>query len=164
MFEDFDVIDFRIMSSKDKSSKRWNNWSRAYEYEFVLGLIDKEKPKTIHNTASGGQMKCHQDFVKSLEERCEFVHNSDMFVESNKFSNYFQYDIRTVPDKKMKYDIVICISTLEHIDGDKKQVLLNLSRQLGDEGMLIITFDIPNQNSDEIAEGFGDDYKCPNKI
>jgi SAM-dependent methyltransferase len=72
------------------------------------------------------------------------------------------YDITKPPSDDMvqKYDIVVCISTLEEVRADHVGAFNNLYRQLKPGGHLIITFDLPGLQLDKFEKMFGLKLSC----
>jgi SAM-dependent methyltransferase len=154
IMENIDVIDFRFAEATDKFNVKYEAWSRIYEYEYVLDFIKwnmykgMEKPK-IHNTSWGFE-GVHVIFRDDLDLIGECVHSD--IVHSNQRETYF-YDITT--ENKVfenKFDFVLNVSTIEHLNIAKERVLAiqNLFKQVKNGGYLILTFDYPRVNLLEI--------------
>lgn len=147
-------IDFRFIDINDIHEKKWNNWSRNYEWQQVIERIKILKPNSIHNTACGGMDSndcLHLSFCRELTNIVPDTIHSDIWGDTNideytpknkpDGDNYIYYDIYT--KNVNKFDMVICISVLEHLKNNIEEVLMNLFDQLNNGGTLILTFDYP---------------------
>jgi len=143
----FNIKTFKLLSPTDTYDKDYINWSRPYEYKYVLDIIKDFPNASVHNTCCGfGPI--HKDFHDKLVAICPNTVNSDLFIRdlNPTFKNFFQYDLCNPLNDK--FNIVLCISTLEEIiQATKKQndvdnILNNLLNQLTIGGRLIITCDI----------------------
>ena len=136
----FKVNEFRFLTTQDKSNTKRTARSRAYEYERVLDKVKEYWPITIHNVACW-LWQIHIQFANELW----WVNSDD---ESRKEwddrpNNYKVYNI--LDKSSLKYDCVVCVSTLEHIQGDKMMLAFeNLLDQVNDWWHLLLTFDYPN--------------------
>jgi len=147
----------RFLSADDVCDLTVKNWSRAYEYPLVLTRINEiltgtnELYPMIHNTACGGMYPVHCDFIQKLIniDSKYVVVNSDIWsieqIEKwglNPYQiNYRKHDIcKRWHD--LKFDVVLCISTLEHLNSEKIGLAFkSLYYQLNPDGHMIITYD-----------------------
>lgn len=140
----FEIIDYRFAITSDKyDDKYFANWSRPYEYKYVMDFIlaHKSGDITIHNTACGGHHDIHNIFRDELDKIGTCVH-SDLVRTGNKEIQY--YDIRNKHlGFKNTFDFVLNISTIEHVDSDKIKIIENLFSQVKSGGYLVMTFDFP---------------------
>jgi len=161
----FKVVDFRFASKDDAYEERFvlpNMWSRPYEYKYVYDFINGVKHKDlsvpkIHNSSWGFE-GVHVTFRDMLDEIGECVHSD--IVES-KFRDTFYYDITTEnKDFENKFDFVVNVSTIEHIPNkeDRIKAIESLFKQVKVNGYLILTFDYPRVNLDEIQKLIN--YEC----
>ena len=67
----------------------------------------------------------------------------------NLINNFFPADIRYLPFDKSTFDIVYCISVLEHTN-DFDIIIQEFKRILKPNGLCIVTFDISIDGSDDI--------------
>ncbi len=138
------INEFRFLGPDEPFiDRRFLNWSRCYEWGYVLGEVKKLSPCKIHNTCCGPS-SIHKQFHDALVSINADVVNSDLFeTQTNKdFKNFIKYDL--LFKNPSKYDLVLCISTLEEIKGKTKQVFDNLLDQVNSGGRLIITCDYPD--------------------
>jgi hypothetical protein len=147
------INEFRFIR-KDESfiDQRFVNWSRCYEWGYSLDVIKQYNNSKIHNTCCGPS-EIHKQFHDSILEINQNVVNSDLIsTETNlQFKNFKEYDF--LNEENEKYDIVLCISTLEDVGSDNiPKAFNNLLNQLNDKGRLIITCDYP-MVSIELLEG-----------
>lgn len=152
------ILDYKIIKSefitKDYAlDYKYVHWSRIYEWKYVIDFIKNNNIKSIHNTACGGlnTVSClHLTFCKDLDSLCKNTIHSDLWgngypgTDINPNVNHFiTYDITKPYDKK--FDLVLNISTLEHLTKDKiKESVQNLINQVNKGGYLILTFDYPD--------------------
>lgn len=155
------IISYRFLSAEDAFDLTAKNWSRAYEYTIALERVSAfisqsviASPR-IHNTACGGMYPVHRQFIDRLEYNIfsiimhSDIHSFLQFAEwglDTDVIDYVPYDIRQAW-QYLKFDIVLCISTLEHLKPEDVPVAFkNLYDQLNPGGRLIITFDHPDIN------------------
>jgi len=149
----FKILDFSFFDRLDLCDKKWKEWSRCYEYPYVLRLINGNGYKKIHNTACGGMLETHRMFIEELINIGFDVTNSD--VSYYNVPNFVNYDVRERrPDLSGRFDAVLCISSLEHINENHVIIIDNLLDQVKDGGVLIITFDYPDVNLKQLEEYF----------
>ena len=139
------IIDFSYMSTKDKSDKKRTERSRVYEYQFVLDFVkeqfSKQRNLSIHNTWCWW-WKVHLDFAKELEKHATIVINSDIDTIRWEWKpdHYAIYNILEKPN--FPADIVLCISTLEHLE-NRKLAIENLLEWVNVWWYLVVTLDSP---------------------
>lgn len=169
----YKFIDFRFIDCNDLHNTRWNNWSRNYEWEYVIKRIKDLNINSIHNTACGGmnESDClHLTFCNELIKIVPETINSDIWGDSvqNEYTpkikpnnnNFIYYNLYNKYDNK--FDMVLCISVLEHLHGNIKEVFMNLWEQVKEGGTLILTFDYPIVDLKLIEEIVG--KKCINTL
>jgi hypothetical protein len=149
MNNNFQVLTFRKINLSDISDDVFNDgesWSRVYEYPLVINKIKKYyKDNTdiiIHNS-SWGFKGIHVTFKNYLDNIYPNTIHSD--IRASNLQNTTVYDITKEPSNELKnkFDVVINISTLEEVDFDHLQSFKNLLDQVKQNGLLIITFDLP---------------------
>ena len=139
----FKVLEFRLFDSSDSRDERWEEWSRVYEYEFILEKV-KKLSKTaqisIHNTCWGYQ-GIHLKFKDELESKYSQVTNSDML--SSALPNTQVYDLRKSPKKEWRerFDFVVNVSTIEEIESSHLKIIKHLLYMVKPGGYLLVTFD-----------------------
>ena len=140
-------IELRKMTIGDTKDTDFVNWSRPYEYGYVLDeLKDEDIGSTVHNTACGNE-PIHLLFQEKLNDLGLKVTNSDAFIKDENSGRIVKYDIREKCDNK--YDVVLCISTLEHLCRDEREkAFLNLLDST--KKRLIITMDCPDVSVSEV--------------
>lgn len=147
-----DVTEFAFFDVADPhDAKRWSNWSRCYEYEWVLRKLGEwTGGRRLHNTACG-TWPLHRAFAAELDKSWDVVH-SDIVIDS-------RYDItKRCPEN---FDVVLSISTLEHMSAaDQALALKNLTDQILSYGLLLMTFDVPPADLGLVESFFG--AKCRN--
>jgi len=163
----FKVIDFRFASTNDAHDEKYelpNMWSRPYEYKYVYDkinwykLLDFSVPE-IHNTSWGFE-GVHVMFRDSLDELGNCIHSD---IVNSEYRTTYYYDITTEnKDFENKFDFVINVSTIEHLDTstDRINAIENLFKQVKVNGYLILTFDYPRVNLNEIETLINE--KCVN--
>ena len=143
------VIEFSYFDISDPHDvKRWPNYSRCYEYEWILSrLAEWPGGRRLHNTACG-TWPLHKSFARALND-WDAVHTD---IQGN-----HKYDITTKCSEN--FDVVLCISTLEHLSRERQALALKyLTDQLLSFGLLLCTFDAPPADLKLIEEYFG--AKC----
>lgn len=136
------------------------HWSRPYEYGFILDRVQKFNPKTCHNTGCG-YLPIHKSFYDQLKNYVEYIENSDIDERApGVFPDYVKYDI-TQPNNK-KFDLVLCISILEHLPSNIQiKALENLANQTNPGGKLILTCDYPDVRIGLLEDFFGTKCNAP---
>lgn len=170
----FKINEFRFLSDDEKFiDLSFVNWSRPYEWGYVLKTLKDLPLGTVHNTCCGlGPL--HLQFHRALEETGHNVIHSDMFVKETR-GNYFKWNTLDKLPPTVKYTYVLCISTLEEMGKTNiVKALEALISQTASGGRLIITCDYPDVPL-EILENYfkikckdvpnrlnGDNSKCRN--
>lgn len=151
--KNFKVIDFRFASKDDKYDEKYFNgsaWSRPYEYKYVIDNINSKKNVKIHNTSWGFE-GVHVIFRKELDKLSETLHSD--IIDINKEHKSFIYNIVTENKEfEEEFDYVLNVSTIEHLKSqeDRLKAIKNLWKQVKPNGRLILTFDYPRVNLEEI--------------
>ena len=139
-------IEFRYITKSDEFDDSYSHWSRKYEYPTVINILKNlfmDGTPKIHNTA-WGYTETHIKFKNELEMIFgeNNVINSD--IRESNVKNTCYYDIKKLStDFADKFDCVLNISTLEHLEGGHGLYLKNLYNQVKSGGYLILTFDLP---------------------
>ncbi len=148
----FKVNQFRFLSNTETFlDKRFDRWSRCYEWAYVLDIVKTIQPQTIHNTCCGYH-EIHKQFHDCLLELCPNLVNSDISTnEINKsFHNFREYNI--LEPCSEQFDLVLCISTLEELPTQIEVVFNNLLDQLKPSGRLIVTCDYPDIDVSQLED------------
>jgi ubiquinone/menaquinone biosynthesis C-methylase UbiE len=116
------------------------DWSRQWEYPWVLRYASFNKNDEVLDVGGGTS-----HFPSIVARRVKKVYVGDlyrgrMFKPSEENVEYLNVDITTFESTK-KYDTVICISVLEHID-DYLKALENLTKLVKKQGQLVLTLDM----------------------
>lgn len=162
------VDEFRFLDRTVPST--WNpiwgeHWSRPYEYGLIVERLRdykvKSKFKTCHNTACGF-LPIHRSFYEMIEDCFEVTENSDLFAMSQ-FPNYHTQDLLLPAEKT--YDVVVCISAIEHFSPDQQEIVLgNLIEQTKPGGKIIVTCDYPDVNVTSLEKILGASCSKPREI
>lgn len=141
----FDVLEYRKIRLSDRHDKKFEAWSRIYEYPLVLDKIKEHTATTdisIHNS-SWGFNECHVNFKNDLEAEYSEVVNSDILPSD--VPNTSIWDLTTAPPEEFieRFDFILNVSTVEEVDADHLMIIENLIAQLKPGGFLIMTFDMP---------------------
>ena len=158
------INEFRFLKPNEEFiDLTYNNWSRCYEWGYVLDVALWEEFSTVHN-ACCGTTAFHESFATNLGIFVPNILNTDAFQsdEGVMFQNFKISDI-TEPYEGF-FDLVVCVSTLEEIDKkDREKTLQNLYNQVNHGGRLIVTCDYPNVDI-KILESFtGSDIEDVNE-
>lgn len=150
---DYQCVDFRYLTTNDPCDDKWMHWSRVYEWETALEKVKQGNYQSIHNTSCGGLDKddcLHLTFCRELESLCPDVTHSDVWGENwivedkPESDNFVYYDI-TQPFEDRKFDLVLNISTMEHLEPlQQVAAARNLLTQVNPGGKLIVTLDYPS--------------------
>ncbi|MCK5760068.1 MAG: class I SAM-dependent methyltransferase [Candidatus Delongbacteria bacterium] len=140
----------------------FHQWSRVYEYPFVISQIVKYANSSSNKLkvldAGSGISFAPYYLAENLEgigvECCDY---DDMLIEIfgsvNKLKDsnvkFFPADIRNIKQADNTYDIIYCISVLEHTD-NYTDIIDEFNRILKPGGILILTFDISIDGSADI--------------
>lgn len=145
----FTVNEFKWLTINDTCMREFNNWSRPYEYAYVLQKLNTlpHHEPSIHNTCCGtGDI--HLQFAQRLNIISPNVTHSDMLISnlfSNSLTNFTKYDLYHKSDKT--YDVVICVSSLEDAydinPANADLAFSNMIDQVNPDGRLLITCDYP---------------------
>jgi SAM-dependent methyltransferase len=158
------VLEFRKIRKDDLYDLKYNWWSRIYEYPLVIESIDKYMDNNnnnnnnnnikIHNTSWGFE-GVHITFKNDLEKKYNEVVNSD--IKESQELNTIIWDITNKPmgNHINYFDVVINVSTVEEVKSDHVNILKNLIAQIKDGGLLIITFDLPGLDLDNVEKFLG---------
>ncbi|OAS20631.1 class I SAM-dependent methyltransferase [Paenibacillus oryzisoli] len=147
-------------------------WSRHYEYIWASHFVKKDD--IVLDAACG----LGHPFKYYLADKCREVYACDMderLLDTNEIIKELEYylgkehidqinlptlsipkfavsDISNLPYDDGKFDVVFCISVMEHIEDTEVQLrsLQEFKRVLKDHGKLIITVDYPDVH----VEGF----------
>jgi len=156
----FKVIDFRFACNDEKFDNKFATpsiWSRPYEYKYVTDFIEENSNKNnieIHNSSWGFE-GVHVIFRDYLDKLGNCVHSD---ISNSDFKPTYYYDItEEKPEFENKFDFVLNISTIEHIESETNRIkaIENLFKQVKNGGYLILTFDYPRVNLDEIEKLVG---------
>ena len=125
-------------------------WSRPYEYSLI-----EEVCKSYFNDEIGTKIALDFGCGPShpgifFLEKLGFkkVYGCDLFQEHKLLKKYKSTKIEYFKDclsmKNMKFDLITSISVLEHMDETIQELILtNLISQLNENGVFILTFDMP---------------------
>lgn len=132
-----------------------HNWSRQWEYPFVYanigGFIVNKKNSRIKILDAGSGVTFFPFYITSTfnHVKVDCCDNDKSFksafskidANSKHLINFYSADIRHLPFENNSYDIVYCISVLEHTECFET-VIQEFKRVLKHNGLLILTFDI----------------------
>ena len=167
--ENYKVLKFGFFSNQDTCDMLFQHeicWSRIYEYPFVLQEIKNTglKDPFIHNCAWGSK-DIHLVFKTCLDVAYKNVYHSD--ITPSTFFNTYIWDITKQPRDSMlgQFDVVLNISTLEHVGEDHTTVLENHLVQLNKGGLFIATFDFSGLQAEKMENYLGQKIKdCYSKL
>jgi len=148
--------------------KKWvsdpfHQWSRQYEYPFVYSYIQKYMMDNHRFDCkildAGSGVTFFPYYLSSTSPNvkvhcCDYdLAHGEIFQKINDnlnlFNNFSPADIRFLPFDKSSFDIVYCISVLEHTS-DFDIIIQEFKRILKPNGLCIVTFDISIDGSDDI--------------
>lgn len=145
--------------------KKWvadplHQWSRQYEYPFVFSEINKANTKNSFSILDAGSgitffpFYLKQSFSNVDIHCCDYDEKlsaiyRDVSKKMDLNITFKSADIRRLPYANATFDIIYCISVLEHTD-NFDLVLEEFQRILKPNGKLILTFDIALDNFSDI--------------
>lgn len=149
-------------------SKKWvsdplHQWSRQWEYPFVLNYLEimfaNEKPVKVLDAGSG--ITFFPYYIKSKNRLANVycvdydASLRDIYQGINENSKDVQIDfcaanLMKIPYEDNFFDAVYCISVLEHTNA-YEEILVEFNRILRPGGSLIITFDISLDGKHDIS-------------
>lgn len=146
------INSFRFLDKDEVfSNPSYLNWSRCSEWGYVESELSKLSGKTVHNTCCGCK-PIHLNFAKKISQTNNRIYNSDIKDSIIKELGDFSIYNITVPSD-VKYDVVLCISALEHLKRKNRVKAFNaLYDSVKPGGRLIITCDYPDVEI-EMLEG-----------
>ena len=132
-----------------------HQWSRQYEYPFVYfhvrDYINNQQKSHLKTLDAGSGVTFFPYYLCSNSPKikvycCDYdLTHGQIFDNINKNlnlpNNFFPADIRRLPFGTSTFDIVYCISVLEHTD-DYDIIIQEFKRILKPNGLFIVTFDI----------------------
>lgn len=127
------------------------DWSRQWEYPWILQNVPFKKKNTVLDVGGG---TCH--FPSLVARRVKKVIVGEIYKErvwkseDERKVEYLNLDIRSFKSKE-KYDIVLCISVLEHIDNFLSSIS-NLTKLVKKKGYLAMTLDLFLDNTRKCQE------------
>lgn len=166
----FEVKEFRFLSPNDPVDMSYDNWSRCYEWKWVLDKL-RGYSGSVHNTCCGTK-EIHGQFCRDLDAACPDVTHSD-FIPTEFHLDRFQLRDATKEWPSDEFDCVVCVSTLEEIPETEK-ALTNVIRSA--KSRVLLTFDYPHVDlamvqrivgreidtpSDSVLDGFNSKRPAP---
>lgn len=139
-----------------------HQWSRQWEYPYVYNKIKKISEKSgeievldagsgitffpyyLDDALSGLNIFCC-DYDASLEGAFTKIN-----LQENKDIRFSQGDLRSLSYKEESFDVIYCISVLEHTN-EYEHIIDEFHRLLKPGGSLIITFDVSLDGTRDIA-------------
>lgn len=127
-------------------------WSRIYEYPYVLEKIKKySKSKSIKILDAGSGITFFPFFLKNIfpsstvvccdnDKSLKIIYQKVSKKQKNKIDFYNQ-NISKLNFRNNEFDVIYCISVLEHT-ANYAEILKEFERILKPNGILIITYDI----------------------
>lgn len=109
---------------------------RSVEYQFVFDCITKYAPKKVLDFGTG--QTALPLLVEACGIKCDSIDNDPKQIAKNKALKPKNVDIMDL-DERIKYDMILCVSVLEHIV-DYNSVVWKMQRLLNDAGHLVLTF------------------------
>jgi ubiquinone/menaquinone biosynthesis C-methylase UbiE len=138
-----------------------NNWSRIWEYPFVYNeIIEKSAGRKIRLLDVGSGVTFfpysltklgHDVTCTDVDKICDadYQKANQILGDKNKKVDFKLITSEKLPFEDSSFDIVYCISVLEHIP-NWKNTLNEMNRVLVKGGTLILTIDIDLSNMDQM--------------
>lgn len=153
-----EMLKFSNDFSKTKKSFVYNrvwiknsflHFSRKAEYQFVFEQV--EENKKILDAGCGitfFPLFLESKFKNINIDLVDFSNSTEKYYKNTKF-NFIKSNLEDLEILDAEYDLIYCISTLEHIENYNK-VVEELYRILKPNGKLVLTFDISFSKNDNI--------------
>lgn len=166
-----DLYDSRFIINTDpykekliyKLPETW--WSRGYEYAWAGNFV--KHPHVVLDAGCGLTHpfkyfladKCRELYACDIDERILFPEDTLKDIERDfgkeaaeeikeKYLyriNFIKADLKYLPLDSQKFDLIYCISVLEHMTyEDIRKTLSEFKRVLNINGLIILTFDYPS--------------------
>lgn len=144
-------------------------WSRPYEYLWASKFLEKGKAvldvacglshpfRFVCEKITGNADACDLDgnisdigqTINAIRyqhgEKAVGVFNENLEDYKAVFDKSFRSDIKNITADHDSYDVVFCISVLEHLDTeDIETALSEMSRIVKPDGLIVITLDVPS--------------------
>lgn len=124
----------------------WGTEFRKWEYGEILSALRANKAKTVLDVGGGSSMfsACAiwagfditvvdpEDYTEMFRQQSERIGKEIPFIHSD----FFYYE----DSAENKFDAVVCISTIEHVEGDTS-FFFKLMRHVNKGGLLCLTTD-----------------------
>lgn len=139
---------------------------RAIEIAYVFKQLTKYYPSTVLDVGTGRSSLPH--LMSSVRFEVDAIDEKGNYWKEGMFNRHFKVDKQDITNHTIKrhYDLITCVSTLEHIFNHEAAVR-NMLNLLNPEGVLIITVPycedtyIPNiYKHPESGYGHNFDYIC----
>lgn len=148
IMESFTWNDFSV-NLRDREHKNW--WSRPYEYQWMQDVCSSYfsslADKTVIDIGTG--VKHPSIFILKKAGFSKVIGTEIYDVEHFRYKKYLREGTEFIKDSILhpktteKFDVVICISVLEHFSAsDQKTAMENMIALLKPHGCVIATFDI----------------------
>jgi SAM-dependent methyltransferase len=146
-------------------SKRWvvdplHTWSRRWEYLFVYErlklLAEKSTPLRLLDAGSGLTFfphfvaDCHPNVLISCCDNDRHLCAANLEVSAANAVFYIVTDISMLTYPSRSFDVVYCISVLEHCDS-LDAIVKEFARVLKPNGTLIVTIDVSLDNRSKLT-------------
>jgi len=172
-FSNIEEYSNRFLKTNDSNleyyKKKWSKdplhqWSREYEYPYVFqrvaDFLNTTSNSNVRILDAGSGVTFFPYLLKTKFNQVEVTccdYDSELAPIYKKISQYlslnvdfYETDIHALPFKDASFDIVYCISVLEHTR-DYAKVLDEFKRVLKPGGTLIVTFDISVDGKTDIS-------------
>lgn len=116
------------------------DWSRQWEYPWILKNTPLRKTDIVLDVGGG---TCHLPSIVARRVKTVTVgdcYHERMFIPTEKNVEFLKMDISQYTSD-IQYDIVLCVSVLEHID-DYFQAIKNITKLVKCGGYLVMTLDM----------------------
>lgn len=113
------------------------HWSRYWMYPFVKQNVDF-KDKDILDVGGGACL--FADYLDEPWKSFDILDKNPDSCRTKKHTNFIHKDI-TKEHTEKKYDVILCLSVLEHIK-EWKEAIKNMSKSLKINGELVLVLDV----------------------
>ena len=143
-----------------------HQWSRQWEYPYVYenakAELQTDQETRVLDAGSGVTFFSYylnSEFESIQVHACDYDKTllntyAQINQQSNQSVEFAHADLRSLPYDNDWFDLVYCISVLEHTD-EYETIIKEFSRVLRPGGKLIVTFDVSLDGRHQIAVGKG---------
>lgn len=146
-FQTISILNFELRTGYNVDNAHCLHWSRRIEYPFILSSI----PYRCDRVLDIGCADTPLPFIL-LSNKVDAIDIDNFFIQSsnnrkkllnNDNVEFSCYDASNLPYENKIFNVVTCVSTMEHMDFNTfKSSLKEINRVLVDDGIFLLTIDV----------------------